>query len=160
MRERAERTKVRKTRIRSRRVRAHALGGLGASFGPARGRLDDGSAEACRSGCAGVSAASEWIAAHGILCAPEAIPELVAPGRDVSGPVGVDRGRPPQASNGEPVRVHNVTPREDYRTALPFDSPDTGCSLSHRGGGGQRTDPPVPRPRYSAGAGLDERFSF
>jgi hypothetical protein len=27
-------------------------------------------------------------------------------------------------------RGHNVTPREDYRTALLSDSPDTGCSLS------------------------------
>ena len=31
---------------------------------------------------------------------------------------------------GPPSGVHNVTPREDYRTALLSDSPDTGCSLS------------------------------
>jgi hypothetical protein len=42
----------------------------------------------------------------------------------------VYRGRPSRDANGTPPGVHNVTPREDYRTALLSDSPDTGCSLS------------------------------
>jgi len=100
--------------MRTRRVLGAHFGRVGASFGPARGRHDDGSAEACRSGSAGVSAASDLVAAHGSLCAPEAYPMLTAgSARDGAG--------------------DNVTPREDYRTAVPFDSPDAGCSLSSRG---------------------------
>lgn len=53
-----------------------------------------------------------------------------AAGRNQSGPAVVHRGRPSRDANGDAAGRHNVTPREDYRTALLSDSPDTGCSLS------------------------------
>src|ERR1700722_16448181 len=48
--------------------------------------------------------------------------------------------------------MHNVTPEEDYRTALLSDSPDAGCSLSHHGGGETAKRPGRQAGvRYSAG---------
>jgi hypothetical protein len=101
MRERAERTQGTEDAIANPASSgAHFLGRAGASFGPARGRLDDGSAEACRSGSAGVAAASEIAAASGSTVRPKRTRTLPGkPARDVAG--------------------DNVTPREDYRTALP-----------------------------------------
>ena len=55
---------------------------------------------------------------------------LDAAGRHQPSPAVIYRGRPSRDANGTPSGVHNVTPREDYRTALLSDSPDTGCSLS------------------------------
>jgi len=74
----------------------------------------------------------------GVLCAPEAYP---APYRGL-GPCR--RGR------------HNVTPREDYRTAVLSDSPDTGCSLSAPAAGAiagtaRAARPPAAFRRASAG---------
>jgi len=71
----------------------------------------------------------------------------VQPGRFV-----IDRGRPSWDPNGPPPSVHNVTPEEDYRTALLSDSPDAGCSLSHHGGGETAKRPGRQAGlRYSAG---------
>ena len=92
--------------LRTRRVRAHALGGLGASFGRraaltlTRRRRISGGAARLDCGELGSSVRPKR--------SPTPNPRL--------GPCR--RGR------------HNVTPREDYRTAVLSDSPDTGCSLS------------------------------
>ena len=99
LRERAERTQGTEDAIANPTSSgARFLGRAGASFGPARGRHDDGSAEACRSGSAGVSAASELTAASGTTVRSKRSRTLPGkPARDVAG--------------------DNVTPA-DYRTAL------------------------------------------
>jgi len=77
-----------------------------------------------------------------------------AAGPDLSGPAVMDRGRPSRVSNGSPLGITG-RPREDYRTALLSDSPDAGCSLSHRSCGGIGKRPgrrsAVPREHRAAG---------
>ena len=47
----------------------------------------------------------------------------------------------PTGMKGAPHRRHNVTPEEDYRTALLFDSPHEGCPLSDPVGATSRKRP-------------------
>ncbi len=100
--------------LRTRRVRAHALGGLGASFGRRAGLTRTRRRRDLRRRRSPLAALTRAIGLRrvGVLCAPEADPAL-------------NRGLGP-CRRGR----HNVTPREDYRTAVLSDSPDTGCSLS------------------------------
>ena len=47
----------------------------------------------------------------------------------MSGLLAARRDRPPRDAASPSRTTHNVTPEEDYRTAVLSDSPDAGCSL-------------------------------
>jgi hypothetical protein len=84
-----------------------------------------------------------------------------AAGRVALGRHGKVRGRPSWDSNAPPPSVHNVTPEEDYRTALLSDSPDAG--VRYRTHGGEETAKRPGRqagPRYSAGRAPGGRGLF
>jgi hypothetical protein len=61
--------------------------------------------------------------------------------RDSPGPDVSVRGRPLPYANGAPPWVHNVTPEEDYRTALLSDSPNAGVRYRTTVAERQRNDP-------------------
>jgi hypothetical protein len=64
-----------------------------------------------------------------------------AAGRDRPGSVESARARPSRDANRSPPCVHNVTPEEDYRTAMLSDSPNASVRYRTTVAERQRIDP-------------------